>query len=110
MQPTINQVNIVPNVMVMHNEKKVFQPKGASAWQYWPHMVLLHSKVQPLMLIKVIVDELGLIDVNFNPCLYLILISMDGSEMAWRLTKQKVHVIQVNPTKPMKYIIIYGLN
>jgi hypothetical protein len=50
-----------------------------------------------------------LIDVDLNPCLYQILTSMDGSEMAWELTKQEVHVIQVNPTKPMKYIINYGL-
>jgi hypothetical protein len=45
-------------------------------------MVLLDSKVQPLMLINVIVDDFGLIDVDLNPCLYQILTSMDGSEMA----------------------------
>jgi hypothetical protein len=50
-----------------------------------------------------------LIEVNQNPCLYPILTSMDGSEMAWGINEQEVHVIQINPTKAMKYIIIYGL-
>lgn len=108
MQPTINQVDVVLDVMVMHNEEGVLQPRGASPCRYWPHMVLLDSEVQPLMLIKVIVDDLGLIDFDLNPCPYQILTSMDGSKMAWRLTEQDVHVIQANPTKPMKYIIIYG--
>jgi hypothetical protein len=72
-------------------------------------MVLLNFEIQPLMLIKVIVDDLGLIDLDFNPCLYHILTSMDSSKTVWGLTKQEVHVIQINPTKPMKYIIIYGL-
>jgi len=31
MQPTINQVNIVFDMMVVHNEEEVFQPKGALA-------------------------------------------------------------------------------
>ncbi len=56
-------------------------------------MVLLDSKVQPLMLINVIVDDFGLIDVDLNPCLYQILILMDGSEMARGSHKQEVHVI-----------------
>jgi hypothetical protein len=45
-------------------------------------MILLDFEVQPLMLIKFIVDDLGLIDIDFNPCLYQILTSMDGLEMA----------------------------
>ncbi len=32
MQPTINQVDIVPDVMVMHNDEGVFQPRGALAY------------------------------------------------------------------------------
>ncbi len=71
--------------MAVHNKERFFQPKGALACRYWPHMILLDFEVQPLMLIKFIVDDLGLIDIDFNPCLYQILTSMDGLEMAWGL-------------------------
>jgi hypothetical protein len=36
--PTIDQANVVPSVVVIHNEKKVFQLKGAWACQYQCHM------------------------------------------------------------------------
>ncbi len=99
--PTIDQASVVPSVVVMHDEEGVFQSKGAST-HYQPHMVLLDSNFQPLMLGKAIVDDLGLTNVNFNPCPYHILTLMNGSKMVQRLTKQEV-VIQVNPTKPMDY-------
>jgi hypothetical protein len=39
------------------------------------------------MLGKTIVDGLGLIDADLEPCPYQILTSMGGLEKAWRLTK-----------------------
>jgi hypothetical protein len=91
----------------MHNKEGVFQLKGASTHQYQPHMVLLYSNVQPLMLDKAIIDGFGLIIVNFNSCPYHILTLMNGSKMAQRLTKQEV-VIQVNPIKPMDYTTMWA--
>lgn len=56
----INQVNVIPNVMVVHNEKGIFELRGISTRQYWPHKVLLDFGVQPLLLDKDIVDNIGL--------------------------------------------------
>jgi len=52
----------------MHDKERFFQLKGASTHQYPPHMVLLDSNVQPLMLGEATVDDLGLTDDNLNPC------------------------------------------
>jgi hypothetical protein len=42
--------------------------------------VLLDFGTQPLMLGKVVVDGLGLIDADLDPCPYQILTSMGGLE------------------------------
>jgi hypothetical protein len=52
-----------------------------------PFRVLLDFGVQPLMLGKVVVDGLGLTNVNLDPCLYHILTTMGGSKKALGLTK-----------------------
>jgi hypothetical protein len=44
--------------------------------------VLWDYGIQPLMLAKVVVDGLGLIDVNLDPCQYQNLTSMGGSKKA----------------------------
>jgi hypothetical protein len=49
--------------------------------------VLLDFGVQPLMLGKVVVDGLGLTNVNLHPCPYHILTSIGGLEKSWGLTK-----------------------
>jgi hypothetical protein len=49
--------------------------------------VLLDFGVQPLMLGKVVVDGLGLIDVDIDMCPYHILTSMGGSKKAQGLSK-----------------------
>jgi hypothetical protein len=46
-----------------------------------------------------VVDGLGLIDVDLDPCPYQILTSMGGSKKARGLTKQKI-MIHVNFNKP----------
>jgi hypothetical protein len=86
-QPIIDQTNVNPRVVVMHNEKGMFQLRGASTRRYRPIRVLLDSLVQPLMLGKTIIDGLGLTDVNLDPCPYHILTSMGGLKEAQRLTK-----------------------
>jgi hypothetical protein len=50
-----------------------------------------------------VVNGLGLINVDLNPCPYQILTSMGGLEKAQGLTKQKI-VIHVNFNKPTYYI------
>jgi hypothetical protein len=65
----------------------MFQLKGTSAQQYQIVRVLLDSCAQPLMLGKTIVNGLGLINVDFDPCPYHILTSINGSKKARRLTK-----------------------
>jgi hypothetical protein len=57
------------------------------------------------MLGKIVIDGLGLTNVDLDPCPYHILTSMGGLEEAQRLTKQEI-VIQVNPNKPVHYIIV----
>ncbi len=89
-QLAIDQTNVIPKVIIVDNEKGVFQLKGASAQWYQPLKVLLDSNVQPLMLGKTIVDGLGLTDVNLDPCPYHILTSMGGLEKTRRLTKQQI--------------------
>ncbi len=54
------------------------------------------------MLGKVVVDGLGLTNVDLDPCPYHILTSMDGLEKTRRLTKHEI-VIYVNPNKPTNY-------
>jgi hypothetical protein len=66
---------------------------------------VLLDGVQPLMLGKVVIDGLGLTNVDLDPCPYHILTSMGGLGKARRLTKQEI-VIQVNPNKPADYIIM----
>jgi hypothetical protein len=44
------------------------------------------------MLGKIVIDGLGLIDVDFDPCPYHILTSMGGSEKAQKLTKQEIMI------------------
>jgi hypothetical protein len=39
------------------------------------------------MLGKTTMEGLGLIDANFEPCIYQIMTSMDGLKKAWGLTK-----------------------
>jgi hypothetical protein len=77
---TIDQASVIHGVVIVHNEKGMFQLRGALACWYQPHKVLLDSSVQPLILGKVIVDGLRLIDVNFDPCPHQILTSMGGSK------------------------------
>jgi hypothetical protein len=57
------------------------------------------------MLGKVVVDGLGLTNVDLDPCPYHILTSMGGLEKTRRLTKQEI-VIQVNPNKLVDYTIM----
>jgi hypothetical protein len=77
-QLIINQDNVILGVVVVHNEKGMFQLRGASACRYRPLRVLLDSNVQPLMLGKIVINGLGLTDVNLDPCPYHILTSMGG--------------------------------
>jgi hypothetical protein len=84
---TIDRINVIHEVMVMHNEKGMFELRGALTCQYQPHRVLLDSGVQPLMSGKAVVDGFGLTDVDFDPCSYQILAFMGGSKKARRLTK-----------------------
>ncbi len=71
----------------MDNEEGVVQLKGALAQRYQPFRVLLDFGVQPLMLGKAIVNGLGLINVDLDPCPYHILTTMGGLEKTRRLTK-----------------------
>ncbi len=59
----------------------MFQLKGALT-QWYQSLRALDSDVQPLMLGKVVVDGLGLIDLDLDPCPYHILTSMGGSKKA----------------------------
>jgi len=56
------------------------------------------------MLGKVAIESLGLINVDFEPCLYQLFASMGGLKKARRLIRQ-ICVIQVNPNKPTNYIM-----
>jgi hypothetical protein len=73
--------------VVVDNEEGVVQLKGALAQRYQPFRVLLDFGVQPLMLGKAIVNGLGLINVDLDPCPYHILTTMGGLEKTRRLTK-----------------------
>jgi hypothetical protein len=57
------------------------------------------------MLDKVVIDGLGLIDVDLDPCPYHILTSMGGLEKTRRSSKQEI-VIQINPNKPTNYTTV----
>ncbi len=67
--------------------------------------MLLDFDVQPFMLGKVIVNGLGLTDVDFDPCPYQNLTSMGGLKKARWLAKQEI-VIKFNPNKSTYYIIV----
>ncbi len=88
--------------MFLHNEEGVFQLRRASTCWYQFNKVLLDFGAQPLMLSKIIIDSLGLIDVDFDPCPYQILTSMGGLKKARWLTKQET-VIKFNPNKSTYY-------
>jgi hypothetical protein len=53
--------------MVVHNEEGMLKLREALTCQYRPHKVLLDFNVQPLMLGKVVVDGLGLTNIDFDP-------------------------------------------
>ncbi len=74
-------------LLVVHNEKGVFQLKGALTHKYWPHKVLLDFSVQPLMLGKVVIEGLKLINVDLEPFPYQILTYMGGPQKEQGLTK-----------------------
>jgi hypothetical protein len=57
------------------------------------------------MLGKVIIDGLGLTDVDFDPCPYQILTSMGGLKKTQWLIKQEI-VIKFNPNKSTYYTIV----
>jgi hypothetical protein len=52
--------------------------------------VLLDFGVQPLRLGKIVVDGLGLTNVDLDPCPYHILTSMGGLKKAQKLSKQEI--------------------
>ncbi len=68
-RPTIDQTNVLFRVVVVHNEG-VVQLKGASTQWYIAFRVLLNFGIQPLMLGKAVVDGIGLIIADLDPCLY----------------------------------------
>ncbi len=90
--PTIDRANVIHGFMVVHNEEGVVQLRGALARWYQPFKALLDFGVQPLMLGKAIVDGLGLIDVDLDPCPYHILTTMGGLEKTLGLTKQEIMI------------------
>jgi hypothetical protein len=101
--PTIDWANVILGVVVVHNEEGMF-------WR--GHQ---HDDTDPLgcwilmsnhwCWTKLLLNGLGLINIDLDPCPYHILTSMGGSEKTQRLTKQEV-VIRVNPNKPTNYTIV----
>jgi hypothetical protein len=69
----IDRTNVIPGVVVVHNEEIMFQLWGALTTWYRPLMVLLDSGVQLMMLGKTTIDVIGLINVDLGPCPYHIL-------------------------------------
>jgi hypothetical protein len=67
--------------------------------------MLFDSNAQPLMLGRVVVDGLGLTNVDIGPYSYHIFTSMGGLEKARKLTKQKI-MIQVNLNKLTNFITV----
>ncbi len=82
-----------------------FSIKKASTCRYQLNKVLLDYSARPLMLGKVIIDGLGLTDVDFDPCPYQILTSMGGLKKTQWLIKQEI-VIKFNPNKSTYYTIV----
>ncbi len=88
--PSIDQANVIPRVVMVHNEKENSQLKGALACWYQPHKLLFDSNAQSFMLGKVVVEGFGLTNVDFEQCPYQILTSMGGLEKAQGLTKKEI--------------------
>jgi hypothetical protein len=65
----MDQTWVLPNLVVVHNQKGVIHMKGGSRQYYQRHRILLDSGVQPLMLGKATVEGLRLTNVNLEPCL-----------------------------------------
>jgi hypothetical protein len=57
-------------MVVVHNEERHFQFKKELAHRQQPQRILLDSSAQPLMLGKIAINNLELIDVDFDPCPY----------------------------------------
>jgi len=89
-RPSIDQTNVIPGVVMVHNEERIFQLRGPLACRYRPHKVLFDFGVQSLMLGKVVVEGFRLINIHLKPCPYQILTSMGGLEKAQGLTKKEI--------------------
>jgi hypothetical protein len=90
MHLAINKVRVVLGVVVVCNEERVFQLKGALAWWYQLQRILLDLGVQPLMLSIMVVEGFRLINVNLKPCSYETMTLMGMSKRARGLTKHEV--------------------